>query len=114
VVYQDPAHIRTLRTFLDFPTPLLQHAFSFPTMQVQTQEARIILAIEAIQTSRRKLSRRKATTIYEVPESILRLRINGHTSIRDRRPANHNLTELEETIIINHILDRDSRGFPPR
>jgi len=30
-------------------------------MQVQTQEARIILAIEAIQTSKRKLSQRKAT-----------------------------------------------------
>jgi len=43
--------------------------------------------------------------IYEVPESILRLRINSYTSIRDRRLANHNLTELEETIIINYILD---------
>jgi hypothetical protein len=82
-------------------------------MSVQTQEARIILAIEAIRTSK-KLSRRKAATIYEVPESTLRLRMNGHTSIRDRRPAAQNLTELEEQIIVNHILDRDSRGFSPR
>jgi hypothetical protein len=56
-------------------------------MQVQTQEARILLAIEAIQTSRKKLSRRKAAAIYEVPKSTLRLRINGATSIRDRRLA---------------------------
>jgi hypothetical protein len=73
----------------------------------------VTLAIEAIRTSK-KLSRQKAVTIYEVPESTLRLRINGHTSIRDRRPAAQNLTELEEQIIINHILDRDSRGFSPR
>ena len=64
-------------------------------MSVQTQEARIILAIEAIRTSK-KLSRRKAATIYEVPESILRLRINGYTLIRDRRSVAQNLTKLEE------------------
>jgi hypothetical protein len=83
-------------------------------MQIQTQEALIILAIEAIQTPRRKLSRRKAAEIYEVPESTLCLRMNGATLIHDRRPVAQNLTELEETIIINHVLDRDSRGFPPR
>jgi hypothetical protein len=40
-------------------------------MSVVTQEARIILAIEAIRSSK-KLSRRKATEIYKVPESSLR------------------------------------------
>ena len=64
-------------------------------MSVQTQEARIILAIEAIRISK-KLSRRKAVIIYEVPESILRLRINGYTLIRDCRLAAQNLTKLEE------------------
>jgi hypothetical protein len=64
-------------------------------MPVQTQEARIILAIEAIRTSK-KLSRRKAAKIYEVPESTLRLRMNGSTSLPKRRPANTNLSDLEE------------------
>jgi transcriptional regulator with XRE-family HTH domain len=82
-------------------------------MLVQTQEARIILAIEAIRTSK-KLSRRKAAKIYEVPESTLRDRINGRTTVPERRPAAQNLTELEEGVIVNHILDRDSRGFSPR
>jgi hypothetical protein len=82
-------------------------------MQVQTQEARILLAIEAIQTSRKKLSRRKAAAIYEVPESTLRLRMNGATSIRDRRLVAQNLTKLEEIVIVNYIIDRYSRGFPP-
>ena len=82
-------------------------------MSVQTQEARIILAIEAIRTSK-KLSRRKAAEIYEVPESTLRDRMNGRATLPERRPANTNLNELEEQIIVNYILDRDSRGFSLR
>ena len=83
-------------------------------MQVQTQEARIILAIEAIQTSKRKLSRRKAAKIYDIPYSTLSDRMNGVTPIHDRRPAAQNLTELEEQVIVNYIFDLDSRGFSPR
>jgi DNA-binding transcriptional regulator YiaG len=37
-------------------------------MSVQTQEARIILAIEAIRTTK-KLSRRRVAEIYDVPEA---------------------------------------------
>jgi helix-turn-helix, Psq domain len=83
-------------------------------MQIQTSEARIILAIEAIRTSRKKLSRRKAAKIYNVPESSLRLRMNGATTIHDCRPKVQKLTELEEEIIIQHIFSRDDRGFSPR
>jgi len=73
-------------------------------MLVQTQEAWIILVIEAIRTSK-KLSRRKATKIYEVPKSTLRDRINGRTTLLERRLVAQNLTKLEEQIIINYILD---------
>ena len=82
-------------------------------MPVQSQEARIILAIEAIRTSK-KLSRRKAAKIYKVPYATLSDRMNGAISLPERRPANTNLNKLEEQIIVNHILDRDSRGFSPR
>jgi len=82
-------------------------------MEIQTQEARIILAIEAIRTSK-KLSRRSAAKIYKVPESTLRLRMNGHTSLHERRPASHKLTNLEEEVILQHILNMDARGFAPR
>ena len=68
-------------------------------MSVITQEARIILAIEAIRISK-KLSRRKAAKIYKVPESSLRLRMNGHLPLSKRRPANLNLLKLEEEVII--------------
>ena len=82
-------------------------------MSVQTQEARIILAIEAIRTSK-KLSCRNAAKIYNVPESTLRDRMNGRTTLPERRPGNTNLSNLEEQVIVNHIFDLDSRGFPPR
>jgi hypothetical protein len=82
-------------------------------MEVQTQEARIILAIEAIRISK-KLSRRSTTKIYKVPESTLRLRINGHTSLHERLRPNLKLNELEEEVIIRYILDLDIRGFAPR
>ncbi len=82
-------------------------------MLIQTQEARIILAIEAIRTSK-KLSRRSAAKIYDVPESTLRDRMTSRTTLYERRPATHKLTELEEEVIVRNILDMDSRGFAPR
>ena len=82
-------------------------------MEIQTQEARIILAMEAIRMSK-KLSRHKAAKIYKVPLSTLRDRMNGRTPIQERRPAVQKLTELEEEVIIRNILDMDTRGFAPR
>ena len=82
-------------------------------MEIQTQEARIILAIEAIRTSK-SLSRRKAAKIYNVPESTLRDRMTGRIPLNERRPAVHKLTKLEEEVIVRKILELDSRGFAPR
>jgi DNA-binding transcriptional regulator YiaG len=62
-------------------------------MEIQTQKARIILAIEAIRTSK-KLSRRSAAKFYKVSESTLRDRMTGRATLRERRPANHKLTKL--------------------
>jgi hypothetical protein len=83
-------------------------------MQVQTQEARIILAIEAIRTSKRKLSRWKAAEIYNVPYSTLTDRMTSKPPRRDIRANCLKLTKLEEEVIVNYILDLDSRGFSPR
>jgi len=82
-------------------------------MPVQTKEARIILAIEAIRTSK-KLSRRASAKIYNVPETTVRHRTDGMTPHADQRPPLQKLTELEEEVIIKYVLDLDSRGFPPR
>jgi predicted HTH domain antitoxin len=82
-------------------------------MEIQTQEARIILAIEAIRSSK-KISCRSAAKIYRVPESTLRDRMAGRTTRRESRANCHKLTELEEEVIIQRILDMDTRGFAPR
>jgi transcriptional regulator with XRE-family HTH domain len=82
-------------------------------MELYTQEARIILAIEAIRTSK-KLSRRKAAEIYNIPYTTLSERMAGRTSRSETRPNRHKLTELEEEVIIQYILDLDDRGFGPR
>jgi transcriptional regulator with XRE-family HTH domain len=82
-------------------------------MSVYTQEARIILAIEAIRTTK-KLTIRKAATIYNVPRTTLAGRMSGRTVITERRPSATNLTKLEEEVLSQYIIDLDSRGFAPR
>ena len=63
-------------------------------MEIQTQEARIILAIEAIRTTK-KLSCRKAAKLYKVPETSLRDRITSRP-----QPNYMKLTKLKEKVII--------------
>jgi hypothetical protein len=82
-------------------------------MPIQTQEARIILAIEAIRLSK-KINRSNITKIYDILYSILTDRINSRTPIYEYRLGASKLTELEEEIIIQNILDIDTRGFVPR
>ena len=48
------------------------------------------------------------------PVCTLNDRINGHLPLPERRPANIKITILEEEVIIQNILDLDSRGFAPR
>ena len=82
-------------------------------MEIQTQEARIILAIEAIRSSK-SLNRRSASILYKVPYSTLSDRMAGRTSRREIRTNSLKLTKLEEEVIIRNILDMDTRGFAPR
>ena len=82
-------------------------------MEIQTQEARIVLAIEAIQTSK-NLGIKTAARLYKVPKSTLTDRINGRTPRAESRPTSTNLTPIEEEVMIQYILDLDTRGFGPR
>ena len=81
-------------------------------MSVQIQEGRIILAIEALCTTR-KMSVRQAAKTYNVPETSLRARMKGRVARAETRSAMLKLTSEEETRV-RRILDLDSRGFPPR
>jgi len=76
-------------------------------------EGRILLAIQAIKRGQIQ-SIRVAAESYDVPWETLRDRLNGKPARRDCTPNNRKLTSLEESAIIQYILDLDSRGFPPR
>ncbi|RYC80031.1 hypothetical protein BFJ63_vAg17088 [Fusarium oxysporum f. sp. narcissi] len=76
-------------------------------------EARMLLALQALQNDP-KLSVRRAADIYKVNHMTLRRRQNGIQSRRDSIPKSRRLSDLEEQIIVQFILDLDSRGFPPR
>jgi hypothetical protein len=77
------------------------------TMPANTQESRIILAIEAVRSTKR-MSLRAAAKTYGVPESSLRYRIKGRIEKHEKRNATHNLTESEEETLVRYIFDLDS------
>ncbi|RYC80880.1 hypothetical protein BFJ63_vAg16228 [Fusarium oxysporum f. sp. narcissi] len=82
-------------------------------MSNSSTEARILLALQALQNNP-KLSVRRAADTYEVPRNTLRRRQNGIQSRRDTIQKSRRLSNLEEEIVVHFILDLDSRGFPPR
>jgi hypothetical protein len=76
-------------------------------------EARTLLALQAIQNNP-KLSVRRATKMYEIPDRRLRRRQGGIQSRRDAISNSRRLSNLEEQIIVQFVLDLDTRGFPSR
>ena len=82
-------------------------------METTSKESRIILAIQALKRSQ-KLSIRSAARIYNVSETTLRERRAGRPARRDIAANSRKLTDLEESVIVQHILELDSKGFPPR
>ncbi len=79
-------------------------------MESLPKESRIILILEALKKDP-KLSIRKATTLYEIPESSLRDRRTGK-QLQCEIPTNlRKLTDLEEKVLLKRVLDLDIRGF---
>ena len=82
------------------------------TNQSVSNEADVQLAILAI-NSHQIIANRRAADVYNVPESTLRDRRAGKAARRDCQPNSKKLTQLEEEVIVSHILDLDLRGFAP-
>jgi hypothetical protein len=82
-------------------------------MSQLNNEANIILALQALQNDP-KLRIRPAARIYNVRYTTLHGRLNGIPARCDIIPNSRKLSDLEEQIIVQYILDLDSRGFPPR
>jgi len=54
-----------------------------------------------------------AANAYNVPKSTLSRRLRGTRPRADCAPTNRKLTDLEESVLVEHILDLDTRGFAP-
>ena len=77
------------------------------------KEARLKLALQAIKCDA-TLTQRRAAAIYDVPQKSISNRLAGKTFRRDCTPNMIKLLKSEEEVIVQHILDLDERGFPPR
>jgi hypothetical protein len=82
-------------------------------MPRKPNEAKVFLALQAIQSSQ-KISLRRAAQIYEVPRVTLARRARGTQPQAGRRDKQRPLTEPEEEEVIRHVIDLDARGFSPR
>ena len=76
-------------------------------------EGRILLAIQAFRLNRIQ-SLRAASKAYDVPFSSLQKRYSGVQSRQETRPVSCKLTQNEEDVLLQRILDLDAQGFPPR
>src|SRR6195952_1477141 len=103
----------------DTPTPESQ-LFPLPTrvspraiMPTPYNKDQINLALRAIERTP-FLSLRRAASMYKVPIKKLSRRKIGVQARRDIIPKTRKLTDLEESTILERILELDLQGFPPR
>jgi hypothetical protein len=82
-------------------------------MPEANQEGKILLALQALQNDP-KLSAQGAAKIYEVNPRTLQRRRRGIRSRRDIIPNSRKLSDLEEKVLLESILDQISRGFSPQ
>jgi hypothetical protein len=76
-------------------------------------EGDILLAIQTIRLGQIP-SIRQAVSVYKVPNSTLRRRMNGIRSKRDSFIGKQRLTPSEENVLVQKVLELDSRGIPVR
>ena len=82
-------------------------------MGSSSKEARLLLALKAIENDE-QLSIRAAATLYNVPEASIRHRRAGRPARRDLPANSRKLTDLEEETIVQYVIELDARAFPPR
>jgi hypothetical protein len=82
-------------------------------MPQKNDKSQIVLALQAIQNNP-KLSARAAGKIYSVDHQKLSRRRHGMQPRRDISANSRKMTDLEESVLVQHILDLAAKGFPPR
>jgi hypothetical protein len=78
-----------------------------------SNERQIQIALQALDQGT-TLSLRRAAAIYNIPRKTLSNQRAGRSSQADRWPKSRNLEKTEEDVLVKHILDLVTRGFPPR
>ena len=76
-----------------------------------SKEADLLLALSALDRGQFSGATRAAAT-FNVPETTLRRRRDGVNARGDCEPNRKKLTKLEEEMVVGHVLDIASRGFP--
>ncbi|KAJ6258059.1 NADPH oxidase [Drechslerella dactyloides] len=89
------------------------HTSTAIIMAATTTESRVILAIKALEQDQ-KLSIRATAKLYDIPHTTLAYRCNGRSSRSNSIPKSRNLTQLEENVIVQYILELCARSFHPR
>ena len=89
--------------------PISQHTI----MESTSKENRLFLAVQAVKNSNQQ-SIRSIAKVYNVSEATLRARLKGRHSRCDTPANSRKLTDLEESVLVQEILDLASRAFPPR
>ena len=82
-------------------------------MPPTSKEARVILALAALQNDR-QLSLRATAKLYNVLETTLRHRRNGMPARCDSLANSKKLTQSEEEAIVQYIIELSTRAFLPR
>jgi len=77
-----------------------------------SNEVDVLLTLSALNRGQIQ-SVKRAAALFNVPKTTLRRRAAGVNARRDCQPNSRKLTELKEEVIIGHILNLASRGFPP-
>jgi hypothetical protein len=84
-----------------------------PQMSSSLDEARIILALQALKNDP-KLSIQRACQIYMVKHGTVRNRKNSIKAKHEITVKSRNLSNLEEQVLLQSIFNLDIRGFPPQ
>ena len=82
-------------------------------METRSIEGKLLLAVQAINQVP-KLSIRATAQIYGISRNTPKRRLDRTKSRPDTTPNSRKLTDLEESTIIQYVLDLDARSFPPR
>ncbi len=82
-------------------------------MSSASKEARVILALQALQNDT-ELGLQAAAKLYNVPVSTLSHQRTSRAVRRDLPANSRNLMDLEEQTIVQYILKLSTRAFPPR